>query len=61
MDNSTKHTTEPVAELVALLKEAADLGLTFEIGTAYIRRAYIDHQTDLRARISAAIAKAEAA
>ena len=47
-------------ELVALLKESARLGLDFDIGTAYIRRAYIDKQTNLCARIDDAIARAEA-
>lgn len=37
--------------LVELLKEAAHLGLTFDIGRAYISRTYIDRQTELRARI----------
>lgn len=53
-------TTPIVQELVALLQESARLGLTFSIGNAYIRRAYIDEQTDLRARIQDAIARAEA-
>lgn len=44
-----------VAELTGLLREAARLGLNFDIGTAYIRRIYIDRQTDLRARIDAAL------
>lgn len=39
------------SELVALLNEARQLGLTFDIGSAYIRRSYIDKQTELRARI----------
>lgn len=39
------------SELVALLNEARRLGLTFDIGSAYIRRSYIDKQTELRARI----------
>jgi hypothetical protein len=48
-------------ELVTLLQESTRLGLTFDIGSAYISRAYIDHQTDLRTRIFDAIARAEAA
>lgn len=39
------------SELVELLNETRRLGLTFDIGSAYIRRAYIDKQTELRARI----------
>jgi hypothetical protein len=53
-------TTPIVKELIDLLEESARLGLTFSIGNAYIRRAYIDEQTDLRARIKDAIARAEA-
>jgi hypothetical protein len=40
-------------ELVQLLHEAAKLGLTFDIGSAYIRRSYIDKQTELNNRIKA--------
>lgn len=54
------HAATTVNELIALLKEAADLGLNFDIGTAYIRRSYIDQQTDLCARIKDAIGRAEA-
>ncbi|WNO48688.1 hypothetical protein [Achromobacter phage nyashin_LB6] len=43
------------AEILGMLKEAQRLGLTFDIGTAYISRAYIDKQTELNARIKAAI------
>lgn len=57
-DVEAKHTT--VNELVALLKEATDLGLNFDVGTAYIRRSYIDQQTALRSRIKDAIDRAEA-
>lgn len=39
------------SEVVELLNEARHLGLTFDIGSAYIRRSYIDKQTELRARI----------
>jgi hypothetical protein len=35
------------------LHEAAKLGLTFDIGSAYIRRSYIDKQTELNNRIKA--------
>lgn len=42
-------------ELLALLVEARNLGLTFDIGRAYISRAYIDAQDDLVTRINAAL------
>lgn len=42
------------AQLLELLNDAARLGLTFDIGSAYIRRCYIDEQTALCARIAAA-------
>lgn len=41
-------------ELLGLLREAQRMGLDFDIGNAYISRAYIDHQTDLNNRINAA-------
>lgn len=41
------------SELVGLLNEAQRLGLTFDCGSAYIRRAYIDTQTELNNRIKA--------
>ena len=41
------------SELLQLLREAQNLGLTFHIGNAYIRRAYIDEQDALNARIDA--------
>lgn len=41
-------------ELIQLLTEAAKLGLTFDIGSAYISRGYIDQQDALVARITAA-------
>jgi hypothetical protein len=41
-------------ELMTLLLEAQDLGLTFSIGSAYISRQYIDKQRELSARIDAA-------
>jgi hypothetical protein len=40
-------------ELVQLLRETAKLGLAFDIGSAYIRRSYIDKQTELNNRIKA--------
>ena len=46
---------EKIAVLTTLLQEAQALGLTFYIGNAYIRRAYITHQTDLNIRIAAAL------
>lgn len=42
-------------ELVKLLIEARDLGLTFDVGSAYISRRYIDKQDELVAHINAAI------
>ena len=45
-------------ELLSLLREAQTLALDLHIGRAYISRSYIDKQTDLNARIDAAIAKA---
>ena len=50
---------ETITELIALLKESRQLGLTFDIGNVYIRRAYIDAQDDLRARIQDAIDRAQ--
>jgi hypothetical protein len=41
-------------EVLDMLSKAEALGLRFDIGTAYIRRAYIDQQTELVARIHAA-------
>lgn len=46
-------------ELIKLLRETESLGLTFDIGQAYISRSYIDKQTLLRDRISATIALLE--
>jgi hypothetical protein len=40
-------------ELVALLEESRELGLTFDIGNAYIRRSYIDKQDELVRKIKA--------
>jgi len=42
------------SELLDMLGEAKRLGLNFDIGSAYIRRAYIDHQDALKARIRTA-------
>ena len=39
------------SELIALLNETKNLGLSFDIGSAYIRRSYIDKQTELIGRI----------
>lgn len=39
-------------EVVSMLKDAQRLGLTFDIGSAYIRRQYIDAQDALNARIA---------
>lgn len=47
------------SDLLALLQECRSLGLNFDIGNAYIRRAYIDKQDALRARIAAAIGAAK--
>jgi LAS superfamily LD-carboxypeptidase LdcB len=46
-------TNEQTQELIKLLKDAQRLGLRFYIGTAYIRRSYIDAQTELNAQIDA--------
>lgn len=40
-------------DVLKLLKRAQALGLNFGIGTAYIRRSYIDEQTALNAEIDA--------
>lgn len=47
------------AELLALLKEAQALGLTFHRGAAYISAAYIQKQAELNARIDRAIIEAK--
>ena len=46
---------EKIVVLTTLLQQAQALGLTFDIGSVYIRRAYITHQTDLNNRIHAAL------
>lgn len=59
--NADAHTSNAglpsYTELTKLLREAQRLGLRFDIGNAYIRRVYIDIQTELNARIDAAIAR----
>ena len=47
--------TQQAQELIDLLRETAALGLTFDVGRAYIYRSYIDKQDELRSRITAAI------
>jgi len=42
-------------ELILLLKKVQRLGLTFDIGTAYISRAYIDAQNKLNEQINSLI------
>jgi len=42
---------DQVQKILQLLKKAQALGLNFDIGTAYIRRSYIDEQTVLNAEI----------
>ena len=46
-------------ELVGLIREAANLGLNFDVGNAYIRRIYIDRQTALQSQIKALNASLE--
>lgn len=48
-------------QLAAMLDEARRLGLSFDIGSAYIRRSYIDHQTELTKRIHPVVVAAKAA
>ena len=40
-------------DLLILLRQAQRLGLSFDIGSAYIRRSYIDAQDALNAQINA--------
>lgn len=40
-------------ELVGLIRAAARLGLSFDVGNAYIRRAYIDEQDALMRQVNA--------
>jgi hypothetical protein len=42
-----------IEKILQLLQRAQALGLNFDIGTAYIRRSYIDEQTALNAQIDA--------
>jgi hypothetical protein len=53
-------TAEQARDLIDLLRKTAALGLTFDCGTAYIRRSYIDQQTVLLERVQGAIATLEA-
>lgn len=43
---------ETIEQLITTLQRAEKLGLTFDIGSAYIRRSYIDKQDELRKQIS---------
>ena len=52
MENAPQTRPAPdVAELLELLNEAMNLGLMFDAGTAYIRRAYVEHQAAIVERI----------
>ena len=42
---------DQVQKILQLLQKAQALGLNFDIGTAYIRRSYVDEQTALNAEI----------
>jgi hypothetical protein len=46
-------TNKQTQDLIRLLKESQYLGLNFDIGTAYISRAYIDKQSQLNRDIDA--------
>ena len=48
-----KISAESIREILQLLQKAQALGLNFDIGSAYIRRSYIDEQTALNAEINA--------
>ena len=48
-----KTDAEQVQKLLQLLKKAQRLGLSFDIGNAYIRRDYIEQQNALNAEIDA--------
>lgn len=52
--------TTQAQELIALLRDVEKLGLSFDCGTAYIRRSYIDQQDALRVRIDEAVKALEA-
>lgn len=51
--DTEKTDAEQIQKLLQLLKKAQYLGLNFDIGSAYIRRDYIDQQTALNAEINA--------
>ena len=44
-------TPDQAKELISLLKEMERLGLTFDCGTAYISRRYVEKQEILRRRV----------
>jgi hypothetical protein len=46
-----KISADQVQKILQLLQKAQALGLNFDIGSAYIRRSYIDEQTALNAEI----------
>jgi len=46
-----KISADQVQKILQLLQKAQALGLNFDIGSAYIRREYIDQQTALNAEI----------
>lgn len=48
-----KISAESIRKILQLLKKAQTLGLNFDIGSAYIRRSYIDQQSVLNAEIDA--------
>jgi len=48
-----KISVDQVQKILQLLQKAQALGLNFDIGSAYIRREYIDQQTALNAEIDA--------
>jgi len=48
-----KISADQVQKILQLLQKAQALGLNFDIGSAYIRRSYIDEQTALNAEINA--------
>ena len=43
-------------EILILLKQAQQIGLRFDIGTAYIRRSYIEKQNELNKKIDDVVA-----
>ena len=48
-----KVSAESIRKILQLLKKAQTLGLNFDIGSAYIRREFINKQTELNAEIDA--------